>query len=129
MTKRSALFLSTVVIAFALILASCVKDKGKAPVVVAPPPVESCDTITYNKHIKKLVDNNCSTTPGCHAGTGAGGGGVVLETYTQVKNQADNGRIKARAIDGNPSFMPVGSQLTQAQKELITCWLNNGKKE
>jgi uncharacterized membrane protein len=128
MNKKSILILSSVsVVSFFLIL-SCTKDKGKLPVEVPPPPVEACDTITWTKHIKKIVETKCSTAPGCHTGA-APSGGVSLDTYAQVKNQADNGRIKARVIDGIPSFMPQGGQLPQNEKDLIACWLGNGKKE
>ena len=111
-----------------VIIQACVKDIGKAPVTtVAPIPPDACDTITYTKHIKKIIDDNCSTQPGCHTGPSPLGN-TALDTYDQVKNSADNGRIKARIIDGSPSFMPQGSQLTVPQKALITCWLENGKK-
>jgi hypothetical protein len=35
-------------------------------------------------------------------------------------------RIKARAIDGNPSIMPPTGALPQADKDKITNWINAG---
>jgi uncharacterized membrane protein len=109
-----------------LLILSCTKDIGK-PVAVAtpPPPPGHCDTINYNEDIKIIIDQNCIS---CHA-PGQIEASVPLTNYTQVKAQADAGRIKARVIDGNPSFMPQGSQLSADQKQLIQCWLDNGEKE
>jgi hypothetical protein len=110
----------------AILILSCTKDIGK-PVAVstAPPPPGHCDTINYNEDIKPIIDGNCIS---CHA-PGQIEASVPLTNYTQVKTQADAGRIKARVIDGNPSFMPQGGQLSSDQKQLIQCWLDNGEKE
>ncbi|MBX3163902.1 MAG: hypothetical protein KF900_05435 [Bacteroidetes bacterium] len=103
---------------------ACTKDVGKLPTASVTPT--GCDTVTYTKHIKPIIDMNCALS-GCHAGNTAN---PLLTSYELVKNRADAGRIKARVIDGNPSFMPQGAlPLPQTQKDLITCWLNNGMKE
>ena len=114
----SALLIST------LVLTNCTKDEGKAP-VVTPPPVESCDTITYNKHIKKIMDDYCVS---CHKNS-SDVGGVGLTTYAEVKDRTQAGRMIARVIDGVQSFMPQGGQLSSSQKQLITCWIDKGMKE
>jgi len=113
-----------------LLMMSCEKKVGKLPAATTPLPVSACDTITYVKHIKPIIDLKCSTTPACHVGPSPSGG-VFLETYTQVKAQADNNRIKARVLDENPSIMPPApnSPLTASEKNLLQCWLDNGKKE
>lgn len=120
--KIATSIFSTALLVFFIV--SCDKKVGKNPSVVAspPPPPGACDTITYNKHIKPIMVASCE---GCHGGSG----GVNLNTYTQVKAQGELGRLKARVIDGNPSYMPTGGSLPQAQKDLIQCWLNNGYKE
>lgn len=107
-----------------IVLTNCTKDEGKAP-VVTPPPVELCDTITYTKHIKKLMDDYCVS---CHKNS-ADVGGVGLTTYAEVKDRTQAGRMKARVIDGVPTFMPQGGELSTAQKQLITCWIDKGMKE
>ncbi len=118
-----------VIISFCLIAVffvfSCTKDEGTLPVATPPPTVEACDTITYTKHIKKIMDVYCVS---CHKSS-SDVGGVGLSTYAEVKDRADAGRMKARVVDGVPSFMPQGGELTAAQKNLITCWLEKGKKE
>lgn len=109
-------------------ITGCAKDQGKLPASTqtpAPSP-SACDTVTYNKHIKPIIDANCALS-GCHAGTTSN---PQLTSYALVKDRADAGRIKARVIDANPSQMPPPpGALTAAQKQLITCWLDNGKKE
>lgn len=127
MTKNrfiSAVIFSTV--ALAVLLTACDKKEGKLP---EPEPVAklSCDTITYTKHIKPIIDANCALS-GCHAGTTSN---PLLTSYDLVKDRADAGRIKSRAIDASPSQMPPSpaAPLTAEQKELINCWLGNGTKQ
>jgi hypothetical protein len=84
-----------------------------------------CDTITYTKHIKPIIDADCLR---CHV-TGSVSGNTILENYDLVKDKAVTGRIKARVLDG-PNFMPADKgQLPKAKRDLIQCWLNNGMKE
>lgn len=87
-----------------------------------------CDTVTYTQDIKAIIDLNCGTATGCHTASGAQfNGGVSLETYADVVSKAD--RIKVRAVD--EGTMPQAPQppLNQAQKDLIVCWVGNGKKQ
>lgn len=113
---------------FSMIITSCVKDEGKAPAPATPViPASACDTITYTKHVKQIIDVTCAID-GCHGGTTSN---PLLTSYDQVKDRADADRIRIRAIDANQSPMPPAGNpaLTAAQKDLITCWLNNGKKQ
>ncbi|MES2679887.1 MAG: hypothetical protein V4635_08385 [Bacteroidota bacterium] len=104
----------------------CIKKVGKQPVVLPPPGF--CDTITYNKHVKKIIDDNCVS---CHQPSNTSGS-TLLTNYLEVKAKGTEGRIKARAIDDNGSTrmpQPPLPPLTQTQKDIVTCWLNNGMKE
>ncbi len=115
---------ASLTLAFAL-FTGCDKKIGKPP-VSTPPPAGACDSITYTKHIKKIMDENCVA---CHGDVNPVGG-FSLNSYTQVKTYADNGKIKATVFDAIPKLMPDGGPpLPQAQKDLIMCWLNNGKKQ
>jgi len=107
-----------------LFIASCTKDEGKLPVTAAAP--SACDTITYTKHIKPIIENTCIS---CH-GTPPNPGAPLLTTYTEVKNNSS--KIRKTVLDANPApeLMPQGGPpLPQAQKDLISCWLDNGMKE
>jgi hypothetical protein len=104
------------------LLLGCVKDEGKLPVQVIT--VSACDTVTYNKHIKPIIDANCLI---CH-GTTLPPGAPLLTNYAEVQVNGD--KIKNTVFDSKPELMPQGGPpLPQAQKDLIMCWLNNGKKE
>ena len=124
--NKSTLILAGACISVLAFIAGCDKKVGKLPVqTTPPPPPDACDTITYNKHIKRIFDENCVS---CH-NPRLPSGSVEFNNYTDVKNKADAGRIKARVIDGEGGFMPQGGELSAADKNLINCWLNNGKKE
>lgn len=104
----------------------CTKDKGEPPVQEPPPAAGFCDTITYAAHIQAIVNNECVR---CH-NSSLQSGGVVFESFSQFKQKAEQGRIKARVIDGTNGFMPPDKPggLSAEQKELINCWLNTGMK-
>jgi hypothetical protein len=72
--------------------------------------------------VKAVMNTNCVS---CHSGAAAQGG-ISLSTDCNIINAA--ARIKARAVDGNPSFMPQGGQLSAADKKKITDWITAGGK-
>lgn len=72
--------------------------------------------------VKAVINANCVS---CHSGASAQGG-VSLSTDCNIINTA--ARIKARAVDGNPSFMPQGGQLSDADKKKISDWITAGGK-
>lgn len=72
--------------------------------------------------VKTVLANNCALS-GCHAGPSPQNGINFSDDCTIVSQSA---RIKARAVDGNPSFMPPSTQLSAADKQKITDWINAG---
>jgi uncharacterized membrane protein len=70
--------------------------------------------------VKALIQANCVT---CHNATNASGG-VNLSTDCSIVSGKD--RIKARAVDGNPSPMPSSGLLPAAERQKITDWINAG---
>jgi hypothetical protein len=124
MKKKILFFAATGSLLLTLFIASCTKDIGKAP--VASVPVSACDTITYTKHIKPIIDGYCIS---CH-GNPPNAGAPILMSYADVKTNSS--KIKATTLDANPKpeLMPQGGPpLPQNLKEQISCWLNNGMKE
>jgi hypothetical protein len=107
-----------------VIYSGCTKDLGKLP---PPPPVELCDTFipTYTKHIEPLLTAKCI---GCHKSPSPSAG-VLLTSYENVRVVADNGKLENVIFKGIPQFMPYGSQLPPHEKDLIRCWLTNGKRQ
>jgi len=70
--------------------------------------------------VKQIILGYCGP---CHLNGGMEGG----KNYdTDAGIVAAKDRIKARAVDGIPSFMPQGGQLTTIDKQKITDWINAG---
>jgi hypothetical protein len=72
--------------------------------------------------VKSLMQGSCNTS-GCHVSPNPAGG-VDFTVDCNIVSRWD--RIKARAVDGIPSFMPPGGQLSAANKQKIVDWVNAG---
>lgn len=113
-------YIIAIVIIMSAVVA-CTKDIGPNPDLI-PKTSESCDTVTFTKHIRPIVTNYCAIS-GCHV---AGAQSPDLSDDNTLKAQADGGRIKARLIDQN-DMPPFGNPApTGAEIDLIKCWLNAG---
>lgn len=123
MNKKSSVLLSTAVLSLLLLFGSCDKKVGLREGTVAPAPVGFCDTITYGKHIKPIIDANCATA-GCHVQGGTGLGDFSV--YSGVKDKVQSGKFKERVFDSPNNPMPATGQLPQAQLNVIKCWLDKG---
>jgi hypothetical protein len=73
--------------------------------------------VSYDLNVKTLFQNECSGN-GCHPSQGD------LFTYSSAKSLAS--AIKSRTQSGN---MPPNGTLTQAEKDLIACWVDHGAPE
>jgi len=104
-------------------LTACDKKVGKFP--VADPNAVNCDSVTFAGDIQPILARSCAKG-GCHdAGTKQNG--IEFTSYSTAKTQADLGRIKARVIDGNPSYMPADlGRLPENDIKKIQCWLDKG---
>lgn len=80
---------------------------------------------TYVADIRTIVNTRCAIS-GCHDGNS---GLVAFTTYAPLKERADNGRIKSYLFE--LKIMPPASatQLTEDEKKLMQCWLDNGAPE
>lgn len=70
--------------------------------------------------VKQLIVGYCGP---CHV-NGGSSGGANFDTDTNIVNAWN--RIQARAVNGVPSFMPQGGELTPVDKQKITDWINAG---
>lgn len=117
--KKILSFISYCAVAVA-ILQSCGKEK------VSPVPGQpvTCRP-TYASGIKAIVDTRCAIS-GCHDGNS---GVVGFTAYAPLKERADNGRIRSYVFE--LKIMPPSSatQLTEDEKKLLQCWLDNGAPE
>ncbi|MBY0534482.1 MAG: SprB repeat-containing protein [Chitinophagaceae bacterium] len=71
---------------------------------------------------KAVIQTNCAVS-GCHSGGTPTGGLNFTNDCTIVLNKD---RIKARAIDANPSIMPPSGSLPQVDKDKIVAWITAG---
>ncbi len=72
--------------------------------------------------VKAVLAANCAFA-GCHAGASPQSGIDFTIDCTIV---AQKDRIKARAVDANPSVMPPTGAISAADKTKITNWINAG---
>ncbi len=82
------------------------------------------EKITYNKHIKVLVNNGCATSS-CHDAVNPAAG-LKLTNYTEVKASAENGSFHARINNGS---MPPSGPLPPGPKSIIDKWKSDGYLE
>ncbi|MCW3076960.1 MAG: hypothetical protein JWO32_1569 [Bacteroidetes bacterium] len=125
MNKKIIVFVTTFVMLIFLLSVSCEKKSAKSSGIASVLSASECSEITYTKNIEPIIRTSCAIKD-CHA---AGSPNNNLTGYPAVKAIGDNGSMKAYVLDGNPYFMPKGGQLSPEEKELVQCWLNNGKKE
>ena len=79
----------------------------------------NCDANTsFSATILPLFNSSCNLS-GCHDGPNA----AQLNTYQVVHDNA--AQIRASILSGR---MPRGGTLTNAQKNSIYCWIDNGAK-
>jgi uncharacterized membrane protein len=95
-----------------LIVASCSYDKEL---------LSACGTTpsTFSANVMPLIQTRCAT-PQCHA-SGSTNIGGPFTNYDQIKAKAS--RIREAVETG---LMPKGSTLTQAEINMISCWVESG---
>lgn len=85
-----------------------------------------CDTVNmkYTANIKPILEANCYS---CH-GNGLSQNGVSLDTYSKVKQQADNGNLLGVITHSNGyPPMPQGRpKLSDCDINKIKDWINRG---
>lgn len=91
----------------------------------------NCDTaatMSFQTHIKPILNNSCGANNSCHNTQGAGGS-VILETYAGVKSSVTSGKLLSSITwDGNASQMPKSSptQLNDCSITKIQKWIDAG---
>jgi uncharacterized membrane protein len=100
------------------ILAGCYYDNAQQ---LYPGTNVDCNTVNATfVNVKTIVAEKCSTA-GCHD-AGSAGGGIVLETYDQIRARSD--RIRQRVIVDRT--MPPGSPLSSTEVAILKCWISSG---
>ncbi|MCB0402861.1 MAG: cytochrome c [Flavobacteriales bacterium] len=109
-------------------LVACEYNHSELPKPKEQNNSNNSNQITYNGHTKRLFDTYCIS---CHA-PGATQANFPLTTYQEVSAySSQGGLIQIRVLDfGN--MPPTGSasgQLTQAEKDTLQLWLDQGALE
>ncbi|MGB0888502.1 MAG: c-type cytochrome [Vicingaceae bacterium] len=115
------LVLKIIIVSSVIFVSSCSYNKDLPEPEVITENEENVP-VTYTDDVQAIMTNNCT---GCHGGSG----GVNLNTYAQVKAQADAGRLLARAINGAGGPMPQGGLMPQATRDVLQAWLDQGAPE
>jgi len=110
---------------------SCKEDEEPEPQGGGNTPQELCDSldITFDTHIKAIVDNSCNGAT-CHAP--GGGGGFSLQTYDEVKGAAQYPAFLGAIMQMDTfTFMPYtpAPKLSDALIEQLECWEKSGFPE
>lgn len=105
-----------------LALSACKKDD---------PTTYDCNgvTSTYTTNVKPIMDSKCATS-GCHDAITAEKG-YDLSSYTSTKTASGNAAFMG-SMEHQSAYeaMPQGmSKLTDAELQLIGCWIQNGTPE
>jgi mono/diheme cytochrome c family protein len=81
--------------------------------------------VTFSKRINPLLQTNCV---GCHK-TGSVSGGVLLDSYANIKAYVDNKKMwgAMNYITGY-SAMPPSQKLTDCQLSVVKKWIDKGAK-
>lgn len=90
---------------------------------------QNCDTtnLVYNGRIKTIVSNSCLS--GCHSQV-AGSGGIILEGYINLKNEAMNGQVMCAIRHQGCNPMPRNSaKLSDCDINALQKWIDTGYPE
>lgn len=71
-------------------------------------------------NVNPIIQSTCATGSSCH-GTGSINGPGELRTYAEISNAHVD--IRSAILSG---LMPKNGSLTNAQKNMIICWIDNG---
>ena len=106
-----------------VLLSSCYYDNEEE---LYPGSASSCDTTntTYTITVETILKSNCYV---CHSTTVADGG-IILDSYTKLKEVADNGKLLG-AVTHASGYSPMPknqAQLSACNIQKITNWINKG---
>lgn len=120
------LFLFLSAISGSLLLQGCYADKEDLLYPASGTPCDTTLPAKYSGDVAPVMNTSCNLS-GCHNSTDAASG-IILDTYSGVKTQAQNGRL-AGSITHSPNFSPMpknAAKLNSCILAKIQQWINNG---
>lgn len=116
--KKSSFRILIAITAGVLFTSGCYYDKEEE---LYPQGLQNIPAnVSFTGDIQPIISKSCATS-GCHA---ADGQSPALTSYSQIAANKD--QIKARAVDGNPSFMPASGALSQSDRTKLATWITKG---
>lgn len=104
-------------ILFIVVIISCSNDSDDDDML----PPSNNDPVTYQLHVKPIIDGNCLN---CHGNPTANNAPMSLTTYTEVKNAVQTRGLIVRVENGS---MPLtGNDLSASQVQTIKDWRTDG---
>ena len=94
----------------------CAFDK----IEMEPDPFDCKESVSYAEEINPIVQVHCSVN-GCHVSGFVPGD---FSTYEGLKPKAENGHLRLFVVE--LKLMPPNSSLSEDQRKLIECWINQG---
>ncbi|AFK05677.1 hypothetical protein Emtol_0162 (plasmid) [Emticicia oligotrophica DSM 17448] len=90
----------------------------------APCSFDNNKTVSFNQELMPLIKAKCLQ---CHDSKNHYDG-IILETYNQVKENAQSGELydSVVSINGAAPRMPKGGQLTDCEVNIIKFWIQQG---
>lgn len=95
-----------------------VRDEGGCEVAAQEKVLSG---ISYSQQVKEIILSNCAVS-GCH--DGSQGQGLDWTIFSNVQSNAKD--IKTRTQNGDMPPQESGLSLTQQQKDVIACWIDDG---
>ena len=124
MKKHLFVFFSTVILCACGSKKEVVKSSvTKTETVITSSPAVTENSITYTKHIKPIVEQNC--TYKCHTDKKRNQKGVNLDTYKNVRKTFEIGKGYKR-IHNDKRPMPKKGKMPDATLAILDQWKNDG---
>ena len=122
---KKVIIIVSIAIAALFALNSCYYDIESQ---LYPVGSANCDTtnVTYSITIRSILQTYSCL--GCHSGTGASGGNIILDNFNSVKTYAQNGRLYG-SINHAPGYVAMpqgGSKLSSCNILKIKKWIDLG---
>ena len=109
---------ASVLITFSLLVFFAFQSCNKAKL---EPICETTEDVTYDTHVKTIIDNNCMK---CHD---SGSNNGEFDTYAGLEAVTANGEFEKQVLVDQS--MPRFADLTQTDINILQCWFEAGFPE
>lgn len=125
--KKGRIFIA--LLSFVVLLGSCSYNKEELPSPAEVPINQNVPTISYTSHAKAIIDAKCAN---CHASTALPMSIRVrpfLTNYAEVNDKKDRIEVRTLVQGSMPKANSPAGDLTQAEKDTLQIWLDQGALE